>query len=259
MSRIIRDGQERDEQVQFIYQLLKQILCRDADDYYKQDGSLHVSEVSHPCPLYSFYSITEKRSEGKDSRVNDPILKDWFLIVGTLVHRGLEEFTKQNLQHIKYEVEKVVLYDLERDVIADEQTKAENLLKGKIDLIIYLNEQTKEVILVDWKTTRKSKGSSFKYNPAYLSQLTLYAYILQKMGYKVKYLILVYINLVKDVSIDEDTIVVLNYDEKQAEMQLETVKKVWQGLKQNKQPEPFFGTHCFYCPFRAKCQRKYMM
>jgi predicted RecB family nuclease len=260
------DGEEKEQIISSFSSLLDFLFDKSNDEYYSKQFE-HVSQVSHPCPLYNYKKWQQKKKKqnqkvsnenenenenGKMSDV-DSTLVDWFLKVGTLIHAGFEQMFIQKANELKsgsliedIEVEKELDYDVLRDCIADEDTDPFYHLKGKCDLLI---KKDNVWWLIDWKTTRKERGTSYQYNQTYINQVMTYAHILRKMNYDIKYILIIFINLLKDDII----YTVMRYDEKTIQRHRPNIIEFLNAIKEKREPQKCIGAWCYTCPFRRKC------
>lgn len=219
------------------------------DKYYTEKIALaHVSEVSHMCPLYMQMSWRYKQSKGEILPLYD--LQDWYLFIGSLIHKGLEHYVNEEvlkgLNVVKIEKEVMFLYNIIQDRPAQPNDPVNELLVGRCDLILTLGDRTQ--ILIDYKTTRKKNVPGFK--QSYLNQLTLYAYCLNKCGYNIKYAYIIYFNLLTD-QIRQNKI---DVNEAYAREHIKYVKEFYIAEKEGRKAQARISTQCFYCPLEIKSQ-----
>lgn len=244
MPRVI-GSEEPDQFIEKFIDALKNY----KDKYYTQKIALaHVSEVSHMCPLYMQLSWRHKQEKGEMLPLYD--LQDWYLFIGTLLHKGLEHYVTEemlkNMDVAKIEKEVMILFNIMQDRPAKPDDPINELLVGRCDLIITLKDGTQ--ILIDYKTTRRKGSSGFK--QSYLNQLTLYAYCLNRSGYNIKYAYIIYFNLLNDQIIQNK----VDVNETYAKEHIKYVKEFYMAEKEGRKAEARISTQCFYCPAQIKNQ-----
>lgn len=148
---------------------------------------------------------------------------------GTRVHKEIEDFilfkTKtvsgKAAKAIEFFLDVLVTFDAKPEVKVHDDALG---LAGTIDLVL---ANGKELTLVDWKTNKEFKKSSPRslvdfiphgHVSQYTLQLSMYAYILERQGYKIKQLLLVHL---KD---DGSESINITYDKELVERCLEYVK-----------------------------------
>lgn len=257
MARVSNGSAEfRDLLERFIYNLM----TYEEPYYTRSDVLAHVSQLTHPCPLYNYKQFMKKKETGSEVTVyyRQPMVF-W---IGSIMHKGLEHFvsnefikcidSEKRIKQIDKEI--VFTYNILQDRPALPSDPAHELICGRVDLLITMEDGTQYII--DYKTTRNIHNSAFQQQ--YLNQLTLYSYCLNRSGYKVTQCALLYINMnmqdIHDVS-DMFRYVIVDISQENATVLLKYVKEFFEAVRDNKEPAGRLGTWCVKCPFREECAK----
>lgn len=192
--------------------------------YYDKDGEANYLSGSTLSELVCrpFESAMIAQKVAKDGLTPQQVMKLWDMKnevacdFGTSVHKAMETFQRFHAyKSILGGVEKILpnsdyLADVVRNFFTPEHMKEQALpevfvasdrlkLCGSIDRLVFLDKDSKTVIVQDWKTTAVDKKVSFipeitkEYKEVertklgeYKFQLSLYSLILRDMGYNVK-------------------------------------------------------------------------
>lgn len=213
-----------------------------------QQRKVGASNMSNPCT----FCLARDMAVMLDSGVEPAPRGKYFMgsVIGTAIHNLLEERAKDNpdyLPEIRVELGEIPGY---------------GVIKSTSDLYIISKNAVN-----DWKTTTREKLKWLRMVPdsepseyefdgltqarykvkTYLTQGQLYGMGMEKAGYKVKTVSLIFI--ARDAKTTEDIwAYTVDYDRKVAEVAFDRAKKIWQALSTGKELGTFKSNPlCYTC------------
>lgn len=218
-----------------------------------QQRKVGASNMSNPCT----YCLARDMAAMLDSSIEPAPRGKYFMgsVIGTAIHNLLEERAKENpdyLPEIRVELGEIPGY---------------GVIKSTSDLYIVSKKAVN-----DWKTTTREKLKWLRMVPGsepseyefdgltqarykvktYLTQGQLYGMGMEKAGYKVKTVSLIFI--ARDAKTTEDIwAYTVDYDRKAAEVAFDRATRVWNALEQGKELGTFKSNPlCYSCSVEGR-------